>query len=66
MTLRSVVGTTVASPGATNRSSRKGKRQMKKFTLMLLGMLFAFSTLTGCPPAADDDDSAAGDDDSAM
>jgi hypothetical protein len=34
---------------------------MKKFVLILLGMMFAFSTLTGCPPTTDDDDS--GDDD---
>ena len=39
--------------------------KIKNLALILLGALFAFSTLTGCP-TADDDDSAGGDDDSAM
>ena len=39
--------------------------KLKKFALILLGALFAFSTLTGCPPSTDDDDSGGGDDDSA-
>ncbi len=40
--------------------------KLKKFALILLGALFAFSTLTGCPTTADDDDdSGGGDDDSA-
>ncbi len=38
---------------------------LKKLALILLGTLFAFSTLTGCPPEGDDDDTAGGDDDSA-
>ena len=45
-----------------------GDRNMKikNLALILLGALFAFSTLTGCPADPDDDDSAGGDDDSAM
>jgi hypothetical protein len=40
--------------------------KIKNLALILLGALFAFSTLTGCPADPDDDDSAGGDDDSAM
>jgi hypothetical protein len=61
-------GTELATFPAVNHSSRnweKEKMKIKNLALILLGALFAFSTLTGCP-AADDDDSAGGDDDSAM
>ena len=46
--------------GALTHSSRNGERKMKlkNLALILLGTLFAFSTLTGCPPTSDDDDSA--------
>ena len=31
---------------------------MKKFAIILLGLMFAATALTGCPATGDDDDSA--------